>query len=67
MKAKKAGEYFCNEEAKRDTDLLKHVSELLLVIEFSGFGWPGEPQAPKTFKKAPCKEGKAKGDGTGLC
>lgn len=51
MKAKKAGEYFCNEEAKRDTDLLKHVSELLLVIEFSGFGWPGEPQAPKTFKK----------------
>lgn len=37
MEAKKAGEYFCNEEAKRGTDLLK-VSELLLVIEFSGFG-----------------------------
>lgn len=60
MKAKKAGEYFCNEEAKSGTDLLK-VSELLLVLEISGLAGQVSLKHQRLLKRHPVKRGRQKG------
>lgn len=60
MKARKAGGYFCTEQAKRNTThLLRHVSELLSSSRHLELWLLRDPQVLKTLKKEPCKSREA--------